>query len=49
MPAVLGTATGCEVLRAAKAAVNNGLEPRIRQRKGTSEDDDLDGATQFAA
>ena len=29
MPAVLGTATGCEVLRASRPQSINGLEPRI--------------------
>jgi len=29
VPAVLGTATGCEVLRASKPQSKNGLEPRI--------------------
>jgi len=37
VPAVLGTATGCEVLRASKPQSINGLEPRIAtQRHDTS-------------
>jgi len=36
VPAVLGTATGCEVLRASKPQSINGLEPRIATpRNGT--------------
>jgi hypothetical protein len=33
VPAVLGTATGCEVLRASKPQSINGLEPRIATQR----------------